>query len=265
MKLDKKWLLAAPALGALLVLGPLAQSRGTSTPTTGTAAAKAADPETPPAAADKVGSQAVVLPEAWKVLSTLAGILILGGVGLVLLSRLRRDSGPASSAMVSLRQSLRLGAKARLHAVQFEGHLLLLGETEAGVTLLREVDDPQAKADEVEVIAREEVADGGAEPRDMGLLHAARQMAARQQASRQLSSESAAAAATPGPAARSKPAPANRTAVAQSKPAQAKPAQAGPRQASPQRHPTNPLLGADPETLNDFRALLRRAKAEKAS
>jgi len=175
MQVNKKWLLlAAPLLGALLVLGPLSGRNGSATSARGATPSDRATTESgglrgsrtgsSPTAADQAG------PDLWQIVSTTAGLLILAGVGLTWLSRVRGDRGGSGDAMVNLRQTLRLGQKSRLHAVQFDNRLLLLGETEHSVSLLREMDDPAIAADEREVLGRDDLDAtivGGAEPKDL--------------------------------------------------------------------------------------------------
>lgn len=233
MKVNAKWLIAAPALGALLVLGPMVQSRLSGAPNTPSTAG-AAEPSASGATRPEVGSNATPLPDAWKVLSTLAGLLILGGVGIVALSRSRKPRATGTGApLIVLRQSLRLGPKSRLHAVQFDGHVLLVGESERGLDMLRDIEDPAAADDEAEILAREEPT-GGAEPRDLALLQAARRMAQASQGR---------AARAPSEKKVTIPRPETQAAATAARPARA----------------------ASNRTLEEFHALLRKAKAEKAS
>ena len=241
MKLDPKWLIAAPALGALLVLGPMLQGRLGSTEPDQSSTRTSAQPKAGPPKT-KVGSEATSIPDAWKVLTTMAGLLILGGVGIVALSRARKPRAQGGGEpLVALRQSLRLGPKSRLHAVQFDGHVLLLGEQDGSISMLREIEDPSAAADEAEILARDESPDG-AEPRDLALLQAARRMAA------------AAASARP-----------DRTGDRTGKRAPEKTVQVPrpSRPSAPAARSTKPA--ASNRALEEFHALLRKAKAEKAS
>ena len=157
MKAQWKWLFLPPALALVVLLGPLGPAART--------APVEAQSVPPPTSANSIGDRTIDTPSLWRVGSTLLGILLLGGVGLTILAKAKRR-GPENPALVAqLRQSLRLGPKGRLHVVQFDGRMLLIGETDGQVALLDQGADPQSAADEDEILERD--GEDGAVLRDM--------------------------------------------------------------------------------------------------
>lgn len=172
MKSTPKWLLIPPAVAILLVLGPLAM--GGSGTTAG--AADGATPGATPAASTRGERTSPALPKTpdlWQMGSTLVGVLLLGVGGLFALKRLRNGPGPTGTTTIAtLRQSVRLSQRQALHAVEFEDRILLIGESERGLTLLDHCRLPNAEADEREVLARHADVlvgddDDGAVPKDL--------------------------------------------------------------------------------------------------
>lgn len=156
MQARYKWLLLPPAIAVVLLMGPLRQTVSpTSTP------APQAESEASP-----VGKGIVPMPDAWQVTSSLFGILLLGVAGIMLLARIRKGPAARVGDLMSLRQSLRLSNRHRLHAVQFDDNILLLGESEGRLNLLRLGRDPEQIEDDEELGSRD-AEDGGAVPRDM--------------------------------------------------------------------------------------------------
>jgi flagellar biogenesis protein FliO len=143
------WLLIPPVLALLVFLGPLGGS--------GAAIATAAtDPSTrlrPPPT-----------PDLWQVASSLLGVLLIGAVAVMLIAKLRgsraRARPGAAGELLTLRQSLRISARQHLHAVEFDGRVLLLGECENNVTLVTSTGDPDARADEHAITGRRDELDG---------------------------------------------------------------------------------------------------------
>ena len=156
MQARYKWLLLPPAIALVLFMGPL---RRVGLPSAGTELAQQTEGE--------VGRGIVPMPDAWQVTSTLLGVLLLGGAGIMLLARLRRGSSPRSGDLMSLRQSLRLSARHSVHAVQFDNSLLLLGECDNSLCLIKLGRDPEQLEDEERLAAREADEEEGAVPRDM--------------------------------------------------------------------------------------------------
>jgi flagellar biogenesis protein FliO len=172
-----KWLLVPPAVALLLILGPLsmrgadAAPDGPAAPVTTQTAAPETAPEgrssraTPPAAPRT--------PDLWQMSSALIGVLLLGAGGIFVLRRLRGGAAPTgTSTLATLRQTIRLGQKQALHAIEFDDRILLVGETERGLTLLDRGRLPNAIADEAEVLGRTAAAtadddDDGAVPRNL--------------------------------------------------------------------------------------------------
>jgi flagellar biogenesis protein FliO len=183
MKIDPKWLLP-PAAALLLLLGPLSMQAAPKsgaadhTPTTDKAADKVADKP-----AEKAGDEPAVrpggrasapalprTPDLWQLTTTLVGVLLLGGVGIFMLRRMRDGKArrPAGSGSVaSLRQVLRLGKHA-VYAIEFDDRLLLVGDTDRGLTLLHQGRTAE-KSDEAIVAARAEIDDDGAVPRNLAI------------------------------------------------------------------------------------------------
>jgi hypothetical protein len=65
---------------------------------------------------------------------------------------------------------VRLSARQHLHAIQWDDRLLLIGECDGKLAVLREMQDPQVAADEAAVASRlaaDDDDDEGAVPRDM--------------------------------------------------------------------------------------------------
>ena len=132
MQARYKWLLLPPAIALILFMGPLRNIGLPSTEGLAQEIQTAGDPQTteePGTMQDPqgVGQGIVPMPDAWQVASTLLGILLLGGIGIMLLARLRRGRSPKSGDLMTLCQSLRLSQRHSLHAVQFDHNLLLLG------------------------------------------------------------------------------------------------------------------------------------------
>jgi flagellar biogenesis protein FliO len=198
MKSTPKWWLLPPAVAALLVLGSLSMQndapretrRGDAAAGAGVSGASGAsgasgEAEAPgtvrPAARSTDGTrrEAAPLPrtpDLSQAVALLAGVLALGGGGLLLLRRLRGAGGraPRGVALLALRQTLRLSARQAVHAVEFDERILLVGEGERGLVLLDAGRLPERAADEAEVAARANTPestdgddDGGAVPKNL--------------------------------------------------------------------------------------------------
>lgn len=158
-----KWLLLPPAAAVVLLLGPL---RG--------APEAKPDPEPArPASPAQTGGKTAApgLPDVFTVGSALIGVLLLGGVGLALFAKLRGGS-TTGDRVVALRQSLRLSPRHRLHVVELDARLLLLGECDGNLTVLGRSEAPEAAQDERTVAARandERMLEEGATPPDLVL------------------------------------------------------------------------------------------------
>ncbi|MCA8943400.1 MAG: flagellar biosynthetic protein FliO [Planctomycetes bacterium] len=168
MQANLKWLLLPPAIGLVLFLGPL-QSGNTGT-TSGDA------PATVPA--EPARTNVPSMPSAWQVSSTLVGVLLLGFVGIAALKRFRTQRPMTDGDYVMLRQSLSLSQKQTVHAVEFDGEVLLLGESDGKLSVLhRGAATLDAARDEAEIRSRmleEDDLDDGAVPRDMVIPRPAR-------------------------------------------------------------------------------------------
>ncbi|MSR39495.1 MAG: LPXTG cell wall anchor domain-containing protein [Planctomycetes bacterium] len=176
MPKNYRWLLLPPAVALLIVLGPLTmQSKKTAIQTTadkvvrGSVAAVAA--VATPTVLNQERPTLPRTPDAWQITSTLVGLLLLGGAGLYLLRRLQNGSRAKGTGTIALRQSVRLSARQAVHAIEFEGKLMLIGEGERGITLLATGTPPEHAADEAIIAARElataEAEDDGAVPKNL--------------------------------------------------------------------------------------------------
>jgi len=167
MSPNRKWLLLPPAAALLLVLGPLSM-QPTAKADPGADPQPAIDAQPRPALAPDPGQQPASdqprprlalpqTPDLWQIASTLVGLLLLGGAGLFVLRRLQRGSKSGSAGIVTLRQTVRLSPKQALHAIEFEGRLLLVGESDRGVTLVQAGQTGDAALDESTIAARSTV------------------------------------------------------------------------------------------------------------
>ena len=173
MKSTPKWLLIPPVVAALLVLGPLsmggnAQPQDTDAPPD--AAAPATERTPARAKGELPGSLVPRTPDMWSMSSALVGVLLLGGGVLLVVKKLRGGATPTGGGpLVTLRQTVRLAPKHAMHAVEFDGRILLVGETDKGLTLIERGQLPDAVDDEAAVLARDRADDDddGAVPRNL--------------------------------------------------------------------------------------------------
>lgn len=160
MKSMPKWLLVPPAVAFLLVLGPLSMQTGAAAAPTAPPAAQQPEPqpEAPATAPVRTARSPIAAPRGPDLVqmgSALAGVLLLGVVGVVVLRKLRGGASPTrGSTLATLRQTLRLSARQAVHAIEFDDRILLVGEHERGLVLLDSGKLPERAADEAEVIAR---------------------------------------------------------------------------------------------------------------
>jgi flagellar biogenesis protein FliO len=167
MAKNHRWLFLPPAAALLLVLGPLSMSGGgkddaTRRPPSGREGPSARDAGGGATGATAAPADRPALPrtpDLWQIGSTLCGVLLLGGALVFVIRRAQRGPSPAGSNLIALRQTLRVSPKQAVHAVEFDGRLLLLGEGERGLQLLHAGALPDQAADEAAVARR--AADGG--------------------------------------------------------------------------------------------------------
>lgn len=135
MPKNRKWLFLPPAVALLIVLGPLSMRSEPVKPTEPAPALVA--PTSSPAAETKPSALPMPrTPDLWQVGSTLLGVLLLGGATLMVLRRMRQAPATGNTGTVTLRQTLRLSPRQTLHAVEFDGRVLLLGASDRGLQLL---------------------------------------------------------------------------------------------------------------------------------
>ncbi|MCA8974692.1 MAG: flagellar biosynthetic protein FliO [Planctomycetes bacterium] len=174
-----KWLMIPPAVALLLVLGPMSM-QGNLGSTTGVAPASttAATPPAETSAAANPSSRlpaVVPTPDFWRIGSTLIGVLLLGGLCIYGLRRMRGSAvSTRGPSLLTLRQSMRLSQRQALHAIEFDDRILVVGETERGLTLIGSGQAPGPVNDEAEVAARAaellasvSLDDDGAVPKNM--------------------------------------------------------------------------------------------------
>lgn len=161
MKSMPRWFLVPPAFAALLLLGTLSM-KGPADTARDTPASPRQDPTNESSPAPSVGPTAKRdapplprTPDLLQTASALAGVLLLGVGGVLLLRRMRGTArAPRGATLMSLRQTLRLTPRQAVHAIEFDDRLLLLGESERGLTLLDSGRLPDRAADEADVAAR---------------------------------------------------------------------------------------------------------------
>lgn len=196
MKSTPKWLMIPPAAALLLLLGPIAMG-GSSAPATSGEPSQRPGAEQPRAYADPAGASPGAeraprggqqeaapraalpgslvprTPDLWQMSSALVGVLLLGGVALLGLKKLRGSASPQRpQTLATLRQTMRLGAKSTLHAIEFDDRILLVGDGEKGLTLIESSRLQDADEDEATVLARSVAAqpaptDEGATPKNL--------------------------------------------------------------------------------------------------
>ncbi len=177
---NRKWLLLPPAVALLIVLGPLSMRGGDqrtqSDVATVPAPVTSAQAEPVQKEPKQKGSALPVprTPDLWQVASTLIGVLVLGGATVALLRRMRTAPATGNTGAVTLRQTLRLAPNKTLHAVEFDGRLLLLGASEKGIALLHAGGSTaDAAADEATIAMRSQLVvdiedeDEGATPKNL--------------------------------------------------------------------------------------------------
>jgi flagellar biogenesis protein FliO len=138
-------------------------------------------------------------PDLGQVVPALAGVLLLGVGGVVLLRRLRNGPRPGgTSSLLSLRQTLRLSARQAVHAIEFDDRILLVGASERGLVMLDSGRLPERADDEANVAARAAADDDGAVPKDLVIPRPAGAAARRVPTPPATSSERAPAGHAPG-------------------------------------------------------------------
>jgi flagellar biogenesis protein FliO len=180
MKSTPKWFLIPPAIAVLLILGPMSMggSGDKNAASQGSGSANIAAPANsqstnePSKARSVPGSLVPRTPDMWKMSSALVGVLLLGAGALIVLKRMRGGAvAQGKTSLATLRQTVRLTAKQSLHAIEFDNRILLIGESDKGLTLLNQGSLPEAVNDEATVMARYQEAEPqeeeGAVPRNL--------------------------------------------------------------------------------------------------
>ena len=173
MKSIPKWLLIPPAVALLLLLGMMsmqgqaangaAEVAQRPAPRTTTALPSGDD-----ARSNRTAPATPRTPDLWQMSSGMIGVVLLGAAVLFGLKRLRSGSAASRGAPVmALRQTLRLGARQALHAIEFDERIVLIEHGKL----------PERAADEAEVLSRGELGrrvdavaadeDEGAVPKDL--------------------------------------------------------------------------------------------------
>lgn len=190
MKSTPKWLLIPPAVAILLILGPMSMGGGDTSnpnqpasaqpavPTSGQPASTrlgsgepASNPATlKPTTNAEIGSLVPRTPDMWKMSSAFVGVLLLGVGALVVIKRMRGGATPnGTTALMTLRQTVRLTTKQSLHAIEFDNRIILIGDTDKGLSLIDRGGLPEVASDEATVLKRQDevVDDDGAVPRNL--------------------------------------------------------------------------------------------------
>ena len=128
------------------------------------------------------------MPSAWQVSSTLVGVLLLGFIGIVLVKRMRQARPIGDGEYVVLRQSVRLTPKQAVHVVEFDGEVLLIGESDGNLNVLQAGAAtnrrPDATRPRSSKAAHVDDLDDGAVPRDMVIPRPPRRSRSRTSRSR---------------------------------------------------------------------------------
>jgi flagellar biogenesis protein FliO len=172
MKPIPRWLFVPPAVALLLILGPMTmQGSGLASPDRSAQQGNSQKGSSlKPAASDgrRAGIGATgedapasttptlpATPGLWQIGSALLGVLLLGGIGIYGLRRLRGGATPTrGSRLMTLRQTLRLTQRGSVHAIEFDDRILLIGESERGLTLIETGSSADKAEDEAAIAAR---------------------------------------------------------------------------------------------------------------
>lgn len=149
MKFDRRLIWLSPALALVLVMVPTGertQRRGvarTADPVS-TEADAAEAPETEATsesertASSRTGREPLG-PDFTELATMLGLVLIVGVAGLIVLRRVKQtQQGGDDQGPLRVRQTVRVGQRHRLHAIEFEGRVLVVGDSEQGLSLLTE-------------------------------------------------------------------------------------------------------------------------------
>jgi flagellar biogenesis protein FliO len=183
MKSIPKWLLIPPAVALLLLLGMLsmqgqAANGDAEVVQRPTARTTTVLPNGDDARSNRTAPATPRTPDLWQMSSGLIGVVLLGAAALFGLKRLRSGSAASrGTPVMALRQTLRLGARQALHAIEFDERIVLVGESDKGLVLIEHGKLPERAADEAEVLSRGELGrrvdavaadeDEGAVPKDL--------------------------------------------------------------------------------------------------
>ncbi|MEO0480573.1 MAG: flagellar biosynthetic protein FliO [Planctomycetota bacterium] len=148
MNFDRRLLWLSPLFALALVFGPDANepkvrtAEGYTTESRADGASATQAEPTPDAPEPRTqrsrrrAAQSPAVPGTSEVLIALGAVLAVGGAALYLLRKAKALPQGSESSAVRLRQSLRVGARHSVHALEFDGRILLVGETEKGLTVL---------------------------------------------------------------------------------------------------------------------------------
>lgn len=155
-KSDKwKWLALIPLLAIFLVFGPLAMSS-----TKPEEAARSSEGDW-----RRSGKREAPAVSPLKVVSSLAGVLLVAVGGIILLRRLQDKASMVGGNAIQIKETKRISPKRFLHVVRAGDQLLLLSNSEQGIHLVSNLTPSDAAPVELEAETEEE----GAVPRDLVL------------------------------------------------------------------------------------------------
>jgi len=176
-----KWLILMPILAFALVFGPNliggSKSNTESRSTTSAIWKRSSEPGSSKAASPGLGIDATSMA------MSLFGVLVLACGAIWLLKKLQTGGRVIGGREILIKETHRLNAKRAIHLARVSDRLLLLGDSEAGIQLLKDLTPPEETEPLADAttftIPRPEIASStdeeGAVPRDYVIQAAKRQ------------------------------------------------------------------------------------------